>query len=259
MTIHYHGGPIWGDKEVSYHELMKALWREGGALVSYAHPSQLKHIVNIKCKIVFDCGAFSDWNKDRKNHVTRDWDKHWAEYYDKFVGPWFSRIEWFIIPDDIEGGEEENNKLIAEVPPWLISKGVPVWHSEESIERFIMLCSLFPRVAIGCMGRQKSIRSKAWFERMTECFTEIYVKRNLPVKIHGLRMLDGRALSQFPFDSDDSSSVATNVPKTDKVVSEIKCKLARTAILRAAKDMVKPPTVQEWVSGYWVSKMSGLK
>ena len=247
MTIHYHGGPIWGDKTVSYKELMPALWRGGGALVSYAYPDQLKQIVNIPCSLILDNGAFTDWKRDKKANKNRDWDAHWKGYYDKMVGPWFSRIEWFLIPDKIEGTEEENDALVAAVPPWLKSKAVPVWHSDESIARFVRLCKEFPRVAIGCCGESRAIRSKAWVKRMDQAFIAIYAARNLKTKIHGLRMLDGRALSKYPFDSADSSSVATNVPKTDKVVPEITCKLARTAVLRAAKEIVVPPTVAEWL------------
>ena len=54
----------------------------------------------------------------------------------------------------------------------------------------------------------------------------------------------------FPFDSVDSSSVATNVPKTEKVIPEEPCKLKRTAILRAAKELITPPTVKQWRSTF---------
>lgn len=250
MTHHYHGGPIWGDKEISYHELMPALWRNGGALISYAYPQQLKNVVNIPCKLVLDCGAYTTWNSDKRKHASRNWEEHWQGYYDKMVAPWFSRIEWFLIPDVIEGTEEENDRLLQTVPGWLKSKAVPVWHSDESLERFIRLCEEYPRVAIGCCGPHRRIRSAAWLARMQEVFTAIYIDRDLPVKIHGLRMLDGRVLSMFPFDSADSSSVATNVPKTEKVIPEEPCKLKRTAILRAAKELITPPTVKQWRSTF---------
>lgn len=50
---------------------------------------------------------------------------------------------------------------------------------------------------------------------MDEVFTEIYINRNLKVKIHGLRMLDVRVLGMYPFASADSTNVAVNVPKTE--------------------------------------------
>lgn len=245
MTIHYHGGPLWGGDE-----LLNALYRNSGALVSYARPDQIRKIATIPCKLILDNGAFSKWMEMRK--AANDnapspqwWDEYWRGYHD-FVGGWFSRIEWFIIPDVIEGTEAENDRLIENVPAWLMSKAVPVWHSDESIERFVRLCERFPRVAIGCCGPHRSIRSAAWKKRMTEAFNAIYVERQLPVKIHGLRMLDGRALSQFPFDSADSTNVAINVPKTKARLPTVTDKLARTAIMRHTIEMVKPPTVHEW-------------
>lgn len=247
MTIHYHGGPIWGDKKISYHELMPALWRGGGALISYAHPGQLKYVVNIDCSLILDNGAFTWWRRDKENQLGMNWTAHWDKFYDSFVAPWYSRIDWFIIPDVIEGTEDENDMLIARVPKWLRGKSVPVWHSDESIERLIRLCKSHSRVAIGCCGAHRSIRSKAWKMRMDEVFHEVYIENCLNTKLHGLRMLDARAMSLYPFDSVDSSSVATNVPKTEKVIPQVPCKLARTAILRAAKELVKPPTINEWL------------
>lgn len=227
--------------------MLKALYRDSGALISYARPDQIKKIAAIKCKLVLDNGAFSTWRNGGNDNDQQWWSKHWEGYYD-FVGEWFSRIEWFIIPDVIEGAEEENDALIEQVPAWLMSKAVPVWHSDESIERFVRLCKRFSRVAIGCCGPHRSIRSAAWKQRMTEAFSAIYVERDLNVKIHGLRMLDGRALSQFPFDSADSTNVAINVPKTKARLPNITDKLHRTAIMRHTIEMVIPPTIEEWKS-----------
>lgn len=241
MTIHYHGGPLWGGDE-----LLKALYRDTGALVSYARPDQIRKIAEIPCKLVLDNGAFSTWKSKKQEASVNWWSSHWSGYYD-FVGSWFSRIEWFIIPDVIEGSEEENDALLQDVPHWLRSKAVPVWHSDESIERFVRLCQQYPRVAIGCCGPHRSIRSAAWKCRMEEAFAAIYIHRCVPVKIHGLRMLDGRALSQFPFDSADSTNVAINVPKTKARLPEVTCKLARVAVMRNTIEKVRPPTDHQWI------------
>ena len=241
MTVHYHGGPLWGGDE-----LLSALYRDTGALVSYARPQQLRKIASIPCKLVLDNGAFSTWRKSGTSKDITAWDLHWSGYYD-FVGAWYSRIEWFIIPDVIEGTEQENDALLQKVPRWLLPKAVPVWHSDESIERLVRLCESFERVAIGCCGPHRSIRSEAWRLRMQEAFTAVYVQRQFPVKLHGLRMLDGRALSQFPFDSADSTNVAINVPKTKARLPTVLDKLHRTSIMRHTIEMVKPPSVAEWV------------
>lgn len=243
MTVHYHGGPLWGGDD-----LLKALYRGSGSLVSYARPDQIRKIAEIDCKLVLDNGAFSTWRSSKEKMSVEWWDAHWSGYYD-FVGAWFSRIEWFIIPDVIEGSEDENDDLIEKVPSWLVSKAVPVWHSDESIERFVSLCERFDRVAIGCCGQHRSIRSLAWKNRMNEAFRAIYVDRSIRVKIHGLRMLDGRALSQFPFDSADSTNVAINVPKTKARLSTVLDKLHRTAIMRSTIEMIKPPSIKNWIEG----------
>lgn len=246
MTIHFHGGPIWAGKGGSNDELIKALYRNGGAFVSFARPGQLKKISLFPSDIRLDNGAYSDWDKARKKQKRVDWNARRNKFYD-FVGQWYSRIEWFLIPDVIEGTEEENDAQLNLVPAWLKPKAVPVWHSDESIERLIRLAENYEWVAIGCCGPHRTIRTPAWEKRMNEAFSELYIKRNIDVKIHGLRMLDGRVLSMYPFASADSTNVAMNVPKTEKRFPEIKDKLARTAVLRAAIEKVHPPSVPEWV------------
>tara|TARA_R110001632_G_scaffold215943_1_gene343272 strand:+ start:506 stop:700 length:195 start_codon:yes stop_codon:yes gene_type:complete len=57
-----------------------------------------------------------------------------------------------MMPDVIDGGEKENDKLLKEWPKELKGCGVPVWHMNESDERFIRLCSEYDRVAIGSCG-----------------------------------------------------------------------------------------------------------
>lgn len=250
MSVHWHGGPIWGDRITPSNDLIKALYRNGCSLISFARPDQIKKIAAIDCKLVLDNGAFSTWRKASSGICQPDaewWRKHWNGYY-YFVGAWFSRIEWFIIPDVIEGSEAENDNLIGQVPHWLMDKAVPVWHSDESIERLLRLCQRFPRVAIGCCGPHRIIRTKPWQQRMDEVFRELYVIRKLRVKIHGLRMLDVRVLSRYPFASADSTNVAVNVPLTEKRFPEIKDKLTRTAVMRAAIERVFPPTVSDWVA-----------
>lgn len=242
VTVHYHGGPIWGGDE-----LIKALYNKGGALVSFARPDQIKKIAAIDCKLVLDNGAFSTWRKSNGAMSVDDWGLHWTKYY-QFVQLWYHRIEWYIIPDVIEGSEEENDALISSVPSVLMDKAVPVWHSVESIDRLIRLCKKFKRVAIGCCGEHVAIRSAAWNRRMDEAFNSVYIENGLDVKLHGLRMLDGRALSQYPLDSADSTNVAINTPKTKARLPTITDKLHRVGILRASIEKVSPPTVAQWMA-----------
>jgi hypothetical protein len=241
-VVHYHGGPIWGGDEN-----IKALYEKGGALVSFRRPDQIKKIARLKCSLVLDNGAFSTWRANQKEIENNfDWYAHWTSYY-TFVLKWIGRIDWFIIPDVIEGSEKENDLLVSRVPSALKSKAVPVWHSDESISRLLRLSNDFALVAVGCCGEHTKIRSEKWKVRMDEVFYEVYIKRNLKVKLHGLRMLDGRVLSNYPFYSADSTNVAINVPKTQARLPSVTCKLARTAIMRHTIEMIKPPTIKEYV------------
>lgn len=250
---HIHGGPMWGKVDIGEGNTMtclQVLYRNSRAMVSFARPEQLKTILKtVGSRVVLDNGAFSVWNKAKKQESIVDWANYWTSYY-LFVMTYISLIDWFIVPDVIEGTEEENNNLINSIPSSLKYKAVPVWHSNESIDKLIRLCKEFKIVAVGCCGDSGVIRSKAWKSKMDEAFCEIYIKHQLPVKIHGLRMLDGRVMVQYPFDSCDSTNVSRNVPKDKLRYPEVKCKLARTAVLKGAIEQVKPPTVKEWISGF---------
>lgn len=251
---HYHGGPMWGNVDIGPKKIWcgDILYKNSCALVSYARPEQLKRISKICNSLVLDNGAFSAWRKQQKQSDAFDWVSHWAGYY-CWVLANYSKIDWFIIPDVIEGSEEENDKLIDELPSSLVSKAVPVWHSVESLDRLSRLCRRFPRVAIGLCGEHTKTTSNAAQVRLFEAFERIYINESINVKIHGLRMLDGRVLGRFPFDSGDSSFVAVNVPKTKSQMKEVQCKLARTAIYKSKIESVTPPTIADWV--YENSKM----
>lgn len=248
MNTHYHGGPMWGGEEC-----FNALYKDRCALVSYARPQQLKKIVKIAKSVVLDNGAFSTWKRQKKSSEIMDWDAHWTNYY-LWVVKWIGLVDWFVIPDVIEGTEEENDRLVNRVPSSLVDKAVPVWHSVESLDRLVRLCKRFDRVAIGLCGPHRKTMSHAAQERLTEAFTEIYIKRNLKTKMHGMRMLDGRVLGKFPLDSGDSSFVAVNVPKTKRQMVQEQRKLNRTVIYRSKIECVNPPSIAEWVD-----KMKGRK
>lgn len=243
---HYHGGPMWGREDLGNGKIVtckEVLYKNSCALVSYHRMDQLKFVLDNARLVVFDNGAFSDWMKN--DCVNRDsvW---WAGYYAKVLSI-YSRIKWFLIPDVIEGSEEENDKLIESVPSSLRDKGVPVWHSVESLERLGRLCREYDIVAIGLCGIHKKTMSKVAQARLEEVFRYIYLEQRIDVKIHGLRMLDGRVLGKFPFYSADSSFVAINVPKTKQQMKEVQCKLARTAIYKSKIESVIPPTLESWI------------
>lgn len=238
--MHFHGSPMWGGQEC-----FEALYKGSCALVSFARPEQLKKILKIAESVVLDNGAFSVWRKAKKTQEVVDWESHWSKYY-CWVLANYALIDWFIIPDVIEGTEEENDLLLDRVPTSLKDKAVPVWHSVESLDRLERLCRSYPRVAIGLCGPHTMTTSKKAQARLQEAFEHIYIKNQLDTQIHGLRILDGRVLGKFPFASGDSTFVATNVPKTQMQMPEVQCKLARTAIYKAKIEKVFPPTIDEW-------------
>lgn len=199
-VVHFHGTPVWGNKG----EVLNVATKNGGAFVSFARPDQIDACLNHCKEIGIDNGAFSIW----KSGLTIDWAK---EFYPWLLKYYFHpKVKFFIIPDVIEGTEEENDQLINQVPKIFLNKAVPVWHLHESIERLVRLCKKWPRVAFGSSGQYSTIRTKAWHSRMNEAFEAI---EGINVKIHGLRMLDGRVLGNYPLDTADSTNLACNIPK----------------------------------------------
>ena len=132
--IHYHGGPITPET-CAYRA-----WRGGHAFISFAHPDQIRLAAGICQTFALDNGAFSFWRQGRET----DWQGYYA-----WCDEWLSHpaCDWAVIPDVIEGGEEENDTLIREWP--FGHRGVPVWHLNESPERLVALAAEWPRVALG--------------------------------------------------------------------------------------------------------------
>jgi hypothetical protein len=247
MKVHYHGSPMWGNVDIGEGKKIwcgDVLYRDSCALVSYAHSryKQIDKILPICKSMVIDCGAFTFYQRGEKVD-----DSFWGGYY-QYVLKYIGLIDWFVIPDVIGGSEEENDLMIDKVPSSLKHKGVPVWHTNESLDRLERLCLSFERVAIGAIREHKPVATnKDGNEVLTSAFDYIYRKKKIDVKIHGLAMLDGRILGKLPFDSADSAFVATNVPKTKLQMTEVQCKLARTAIYKSKIECVIPPTVSEWI------------
>ena len=95
--IKYHGTPI--TPKLAFDTYMT----DRNVLVSYAETRDLGRALKFCNKIIIDNGAFSMWRKQK----TVDWDNFY-----KFLEPLHDRIEFFFIPDVIDGTEIENDKLI---------------------------------------------------------------------------------------------------------------------------------------------------
>ncbi len=197
--IHYHGTPI--TPEVSAAQILM----RRHAMVSFAHPEQTELVADVCQSFALDNGAFSAW---RAGTPTRNW-----EPFYEWINAWRHHpgFDWFLIPDVIDGTEDENDALVfdATLPP----HGVPVWHLHESLHRIKRLIAQgFPRIAIGSSGTFARIGTSAWWRRMAEAMSAFCDEQGRPrTKLHGLRMLDPCVFASFLFSSADSTNIARNV------------------------------------------------
>lgn len=197
--IHYHGTPITPDVAAAQ------ILARRHAMVSFAHPEQIELVADVCQSFALDNGAFSAW---RAGTPVKDW----QPFY-KWVGAWRNHpgFDWFLIPDVIDGNEDENDALVSDFA--LSDHGVPVWHLHESLERIERLIEQgFSRVAIGSSGTFARIGTPAWWRRMAEAMSVLCDEQGRPrTRLHGLRMLDPYIFASFPFASADSTNIARNV------------------------------------------------
>lgn len=197
--IHYHGLPITPATAAA------VAIQAGHAFVSFAHPGQMGLAVAACQSFALDNGAFSAW---RKGEAITDWSAYyeWAE-----AGMRIPSCDFAVIPDVIDGTEGENEDLVAEwpLPRWF---GAPVWHLHESFDYLTRLAERFPRVCFGSSGDYAQIGTERWWRRMHEAMRVICDDAGQPrCRLHGLRMLDPRIFSAFPFASADSTNIGRNI------------------------------------------------
>ncbi len=194
--IHYHGGPV--TPETCAHRV----WNGRHAFVSYAEPRQVGLAAAICQSFALDNGAFSFWRKGQQTD--------WPGYYG-WCERWLAHpaCDWAVIPDVIEGGEAENDALLAQWPFGF--RGVPVWHLNESPERLQRLAAEWPRVALGSADEWDVSAPSKCLERLYDVLPAICRNGQPVVKLHGLRMLSPRIVSAVPLASADSTNVARNI------------------------------------------------
>jgi hypothetical protein len=193
MTIHYHGTPITP---------LTALKQLAGRhyCVSHWRPEQVKLAHDLAQSVMLDNGAFSAWKAgkpilDWKPYLA--WADEWLDY----------PTTWAVIPDVVQGGEEEQEALIAQWP--FGSRGAPVWHLHESIDRLLRLLDQWPRVCMGSSEEFKDVLSPIWERRMDHAWREIGRRHSRTPWVH---MLRGMQLTRhrWPFASVDSTDIARN-------------------------------------------------
>lgn len=195
--IHYHGLPMTPD-------IVPAIALAGGhAFVSFRHPGQLGIAAEVCQSFAVDNGAFSAW-------VAGEPVKDWRPYYEWVRG--VQRMPGFdfaVIPDVIDGTEDENDILCHE---WPHRDGTPVWHMHESLNRLVRLSYTYPRVAFGSSGDFAAVGGERWEQRMQAAMAAVCDGDGYPrVKLHGLRMLNPAVFSRYPLASADSTNIARNI------------------------------------------------
>lgn len=199
--IHYHGGVL--------HTGALEHWMYAGRhfCVSFAYPAPVELYHEIGQSVMLDNGAFSLW-KDGKP-------TDWPAFY-RWAEPWLRyQTTWCCIPDVMDGTEAANDKLIDEWVVWAHengldrTKGAPVYHLPESLERLDLLVREWPLVCLGVSSaKYGAINSPPWRKRMEEVMDVACDAAGYPrTKLHLLR---GLAFSggPYPIYSADSASVA---------------------------------------------------
>lgn len=195
--IHYHGTPIGGSRQDVARFLMGR-----HALVPFPRRDDMGIVGEVCQSFVFDNGAFSVWKRGAVLDVAGY--TAWCNEY--HLHPSF---DWALIPDVIEGAEEDNDAMVADWPKHI--RGVPVWHMHESIDRLVRLGHDWPIVALGSSGAWPTPGVGAWWDRMSDAMTALCDPAGRPpCRLHGLRMLAPRVFTKLPLASADSTNAAVN-------------------------------------------------
>lgn len=199
--IHYHGTPIGGSRQDAARFLMAR-----HALVSFFRPDDMAAVLECCQSFVLDNGAFSHWKSGKGEIDVSEYIK-WVHEYHRHPN-----FDWCLIPDKIDGTEEENKALVDE---WKAAKhgakGVPVWHMHESLDYLNYLVESFEWVALGSSGQWSSVGTQDWWQRMAQAMTVACDQQGRPrAKLHGLRMLNPKVFCELPLSSADSTNAAVN-------------------------------------------------
>ena len=199
MTIHYHGTPITP---------MTAFYQLAGKhfCVSFAAPDDIKRAHDMGQSVMLDNGAFSVWRRGAL--------ADWPGYY-SWCDQWLDHpTTWAVIPDVIDGTEEEQDDLLDQWPHG--HRGAPVWHMNESLSRLARLAAEWPKVCIGSTAMYATVLSKPWIGRVDEAFDTLSRANTRLPWVHMLRGMQcvGR---KWPFASVDSTDVARNHNRPENV------------------------------------------
>ena len=146
---------------------------------------------------MFDNGAFSLFTQNKSIN--------WNKYY-SWVEPYLGHPHWAVVPDVIDGEQEDNLALIDDWPHRKDCAAV-VWHLHESIDHLLKLSDLgFGKLAFGSSGDYWQIGTDKWERRIDTAFNALS-KNGLIPWVHMMRGLNLGG-KRWPFASADSTNVA---------------------------------------------------
>lgn len=196
VIIHFHGTPI-----TPKDQLLRMAGRH--FCVSYFRPDNLETCLKIGQSVMFDNGAFSAKTRGQALDV--------PGYY-AWLEPMLAHPHWAVIPDVIDGTEDEQRKLRwawRQRFPLQMQLGAPVWHLGLSLDYLLEICDAYERVCFGSSGQYWEVGSPAWAGRMDEAFNYLHQHRARLPWVHGLRMLS-QVRGGWPLASADSTNVGRN-------------------------------------------------
>lgn len=214
---HYHGTPCGGRRE----DVARFLSGRH-ALVPFGRSEDIATAAEVCQSFCIDNGAFTAWKQGQPI-------KDWTPYFE-FVRTWCRHpgFDFALIPDVIDGTEQQNKELVAKWCNWSGWKeqielesscfyrqirlcGVPVWHLHESLDYLDYLCrGAFERVALGSSGEWPNPGERKWWDRIAAAMEVACVDGRPRVKLHGLRMLNPAIFSRIPLASADSTNAVQN-------------------------------------------------
>ncbi len=201
--IHYHGTPVSGPRM----DLVRFL-RGRHALVPFPRQDDMGVVADVCQSFVFDNGAFTVWKQGGQLDV--DGYIRWCDQWRRHPG-----FDWALIPDVIDGSEEQNDELLRAWPKRI--RGVPVWHMHESVERLQMLALEWDTVALGSSGQYRTPGTAPWWARVDVALRSICDADGRPwCRLHGLRMLNPKVFTRLPLASADSTNAASNAGSTSR-------------------------------------------
>lgn len=196
--IQYHGTPVGGTRDGAAKFLAGR-----DCLIPWRRDEDLWLAKSVARSFIVDNSAFTAWIK---GEPISDWSGYY-EWVASFNG--HPSFQWAIIPDVIDGSEEDNDRLISEWPSCL--RGVPVWHYHESLERLEYLIGKFPRICLGSSGEWPTPGTDGWWDRTSKVMNVCCDDEGYPrVPLHGLRMLNHKIFQRVPLSSADSTNAAQN-------------------------------------------------